>query len=242
MTRLLFWVILQAAPEVATDNPHLRRGVAQLAELDEAGALRTLEKARAWPKNTPHDLALVHLYLGLAYSGLSQGAKAVDAFRAGLLIEPELQLPADASPRIREWWVKAGGKLPEPAKPSPEPSKPTPEPVAEPQPVLTPQPAPAPEPPPAVVEPAPMPPPRSRAAAFITGGAGLAFLGVGVGGLVYSLGVANQYRLQQPGGPNAASPTVSRADAATAQTLYPISIASLVLGAVLLGMAVYLLL
>ncbi|MBL8957633.1 MAG: hypothetical protein JNK82_43060 [Myxococcaceae bacterium] len=230
------WLLLSAALLAAPENPHLKRGIEQLAEMDEAGAVRTLEKARAWPKNSPHDLALIHLYLGLAYAGLSQQSKAVDAFRAGLLIEPELELPADASPRIREWWVKAGGRPP--TAPTVEPPPQKPEPSAEPDPA--PVPAPASAPAVAVVEAPLAARPRSRVPALFTGALGFVALGFGIGGVAHALDVSSRYQLQQPGGPNASSPTVSRSDASMAQVVFPLGIAGAVVGAVLLGVALFL--
>lgn len=85
-SRVLLAVVLSAA-SLVTENPHLQRAITQVENLDEAEALKTLEKARSWPKNSPHDLALVHLYLGLAHAGLSHGKQAVEAFEAALLLE-----------------------------------------------------------------------------------------------------------------------------------------------------------
>jgi hypothetical protein len=50
-----------------------------------------------------------HLTRGIAHAGLSHGKQAFDAFKAALIIDSELQLPGNPSPRILEWWSKAGG-------------------------------------------------------------------------------------------------------------------------------------
>lgn len=93
----------------STNNPHLARALAQIEALQERDALRTLEKARAWRENTPGDFALYHLYRGLAAAGLAQRKTAVESFRTALIIDPGLELPKAASPRVREWFEEAGG-------------------------------------------------------------------------------------------------------------------------------------
>lgn len=221
---------------VATENPHLQRAVKELESLDEAGALRTLEKARTWPKNSPHDLALVHLYLGLAHAGLSHGKQAVDAFQAALLLEPTLVLPPDASPRIREWWVKAGGEGPRAAAVVEAPKNVEPvEPPQPPPPVkLTPV---AVEPPPPAVVIAPAQ--SSRVPGFVLLGAGVVVAATSGAGLVHSLNVASAYARQQPDHAMPSAPTVSRADAGLARTLYPLSMVALAVGVVLSGLGVW---
>ena len=93
-------------------NPYLARGVTQVQRLHEREAVRTLELARGWPDNTPEQLAQASLWLGLAYAGLNQPPKAKESFRAALVLDATLQLPAHASPRIQKWWEEAGGAPP----------------------------------------------------------------------------------------------------------------------------------
>ncbi|MBL8949543.1 MAG: hypothetical protein JNK82_02115 [Myxococcaceae bacterium] len=102
---------LAAAP---TGNPLLDEAVRQYDALDEVAALSTLARAKAWPQNTPHQLALVHLYTGLAHAGLAHEAEALASFESALVLEPELELPPGLSPRVRAWWARAGGALREP--------------------------------------------------------------------------------------------------------------------------------
>ncbi len=124
-------VVVQAGTEApASANPHLPRAVAQLRALDEAAALKTLEQARAWTKNTPRDLAFVHMYIGLANAGLARDGEAQASFGKALLLDPDLELPRFASPRVRDWWTRAGGKVeaaPAPAKAEAGPPVPPPQ-------------------------------------------------------------------------------------------------------------------
>jgi hypothetical protein len=112
------------------ENPYLRTALQQIRDFDEAAALRTLEQARGWPQNTPQILAQLSLYTALAHAGLSHEAQAIDAFRSALLLDPSIKLPPRMSPRIREWWVKAGGAPSSPDEPAPGDERAmTPEPV-----------------------------------------------------------------------------------------------------------------
>ena len=132
-------VALGGAPESDAPrggNPHLAQAIRELRELEEQKALRTLEQARKWASRSPEALAEVHLYLGLAYAGLARERDAVEHFHAGLLLDPGLVLPDWASPRVREWWVKAGG--PSSAPPSEALAAPAPTPAPGLPPVATP--------------------------------------------------------------------------------------------------------
>ncbi len=109
----------------AARPPLLDKAIDQLKHLDEAQALLTLEKARAWPGNTPEHLAEIYLYTGLAHAGLSHHDEAVDAFVSSLRLNPTQTLPADSSPRISEWWAQAQQRaLRTPAPPLPNPPAP----------------------------------------------------------------------------------------------------------------------
>ena len=118
---LLLCLLLAAAP----GNPHLPRALEQIRALEESDALRTLQRARAWPDNTAADLARVHLYTGLAHAGLSSEARSIASFRDALLIDPRLTLPEGVSPRVQEWWKAAGGGASTPVlEPPPAPAPP----------------------------------------------------------------------------------------------------------------------
>jgi hypothetical protein len=112
-------VLAAATPQKG--NPFLPKAIEQLRDLDESAALKTLEQARAWPQNTRAELAQVHLYTGLAQAGLVRADEAIASFRTALVLDPELRLPEGASPRVREWWVSAGGRVDDAAAQPPEP-------------------------------------------------------------------------------------------------------------------------
>jgi len=132
-------VLAQVGPAA---NPFLERGIGQVERLDEDNAVKTLEQARAWPRNTPEQLAQVQLWLGLAYAGLNQSSRAKESFRAALVLNPHLSLPPGRSPRIQSWWQESGGTISptEMAQEAPPP-RPAPAPAV----VTAPPPAPAPE-------------------------------------------------------------------------------------------------
>jgi hypothetical protein len=106
----------------AAPNPYLEQAKAQLAKLDERAALQSLAQAENWAKDSPLELAQVQLYEGLAHAGLNEKAAAEDAFRAAILLNPTLFLPADASPVVWAWWREAGGQEPV-APPAPQTSR-----------------------------------------------------------------------------------------------------------------------
>lgn len=96
-------------------NPYLPKAMAQVRALDEQAALETLTQAKNWPRNTPSELAQVHLWFGLAYAGLVREEEARESFRAALLIDNSLELPSGTSPVVIAWWTASGGRV---AKPS----------------------------------------------------------------------------------------------------------------------------
>ncbi len=89
------------APPVPRD-PQVAQGIRQLEEGDLNAALESLVGAARRLSSDPAaraDLALVHLYSGLAYSGLDQEKAARASFREALALRPELSLDADRFPR-----------------------------------------------------------------------------------------------------------------------------------------------
>jgi hypothetical protein len=166
------WGVLTAVAFFVADgthyNPYLERGIKQVQDLDERTALRTLEQARSWTGTTPAELARVHLWIGLAFAGLRQPAKAKENFKAALVLEPKLELPEDASPLVQAWWREAGGTEGSAREPAamapPAPGPPAPPVIAPPPAAVAPQ-APAPS----------LPPPTAPAS--------LAELGIGANAL-----------------------------------------------------------
>ena len=98
-------------------HPLLSKASAQIDDLNELGALQTLEKARPALERTPQ-MARLYLLCGLAHAGLSHEAEAVENFQRALSVDPHITLPAGSSPRVQEWWVRA---LPPPVAPSTPP-------------------------------------------------------------------------------------------------------------------------
>jgi hypothetical protein len=93
----------------AGQNADLARAIQQLQNLDERGALRSLELARRQPGISREELAQVHLYTGLAKAELFGQKEATKAFRAALDLDPNIRLPRTASPLVRGWWGELGG-------------------------------------------------------------------------------------------------------------------------------------
>lgn len=107
---------------------------------------------------------------------------------------------------------------------------------------------PAPQPPSIDAKPPPPamtpPPPETQGATRLTAancltGSGALLLVAGGAGIGYSVYVHNQWELQQPGGSNAAQPTVTRAEAERIDWLYPTSWALTATGAVSLGLGIW---
>jgi hypothetical protein len=113
----------------AGQNADLERAIQQLHDLDERGALRSLELARRRPEISRQELAQVHLYTGLAKAELFGQKEATKAFRAALDLDPNIRLPRTASPLVRGWWEELGGMVEAPPALVPAPSGPPPAPV-----------------------------------------------------------------------------------------------------------------
>jgi hypothetical protein len=106
---LLLATLLLADP--GTRNPSLLKAIDQIDAGDLKTALMTLDEARTWPNNAPHDLVLLNLYTGLAHAGLRHNQRAIDSFRTALMLDSEVKLPPHVAPHIRSLWMTAGGKL-----------------------------------------------------------------------------------------------------------------------------------
>ncbi len=103
-------------------NPHLPNARDQLRHLDEKAAIKTLDRAIAWPDTTPEELAQIWLYIGLAHAGLIHEREARAAFRTALVINPNLELPEGTNPTWQQWWKQA--KVERPAVPEVKQSAP----------------------------------------------------------------------------------------------------------------------
>ena len=107
---LALGLVLASSPR-ATDAL-LERAIVQVRALEERAALKALEQVRHRRGITPEVLARAHLWTGLAYAGLNDGARAKASFRLALVLEPALLLPEGFSPRVQSWWADAGGRVP----------------------------------------------------------------------------------------------------------------------------------
>lgn len=190
----LCWLLASAASARGPPSQEalLQRAKQQIHDLDSVGALRTLERVHSLSRLPAHDLAQIYLYRGLAHAELAEADSALAAFHSALLLDPSLELAEDVSPRVMDWWVKAGGKPKVPAEPreTPAPEAPGLVPFAEaasrppPTPVLR---SPIQAAPPAVTALHAVPPPElglhhsTRWLALGLGAAGVAVAGAGLG-------------------------------------------------------------
>lgn len=161
---------------------------------------------------------------------------------AGLLVNPGLHKVLALSPQGSRWSRAVGpvdaGKSLVVAVPAQAAATPPPAPAV----AAAAPPAPAPAAPPKEVlqsvRPVPGTPGLRQAAPFLVTGGGLCFA-LGVSGIVHALSVNSAVQAQQPGGPNAASPTVTRAQFQQLSWLYPASVGASVVGAALIGVGIY---
>lgn len=105
-------ILVWLQPAAAQDRDLLETARSQLQQMNERGALKTLEAAKVKARNSPDDLALVHLYTGLAHAGMADKTNAMKSFEAALVLQPNLELPTWVSPVVGQWWERAGGKMP----------------------------------------------------------------------------------------------------------------------------------
>jgi tetratricopeptide (TPR) repeat protein len=105
----------------ALANPMLERGIRHLTELESGKAVKQLRRALRWSRNTPAELATIHLYLGIAHFNLQRPKEAAASFRSALKLKPEIRLPRLTSPRIEELFNSLRPGTPSPPPPPPEP-------------------------------------------------------------------------------------------------------------------------
>jgi len=102
-------------------NPHLKQGIKLLQDMEHEKAIKVLRRGLTWNKNTPHDLAKIHLHLGIAQFNLMQTRAAKRSFAKAIELEPGIELPKLTAPKIQEIFDKL---RPAPAPAPPEPPKP----------------------------------------------------------------------------------------------------------------------
>jgi hypothetical protein len=126
---LAIGIALAQAPARAGENPDLQRGIDLLGEMEDARAIRALEKALEHPGNTPRDRATIHFYLGVAHSNLFKQEAAEACFRRALAEDPGIDPPTMTAPKIRALFEKVRARVigEEQRAPRPAPaSKPAP--------------------------------------------------------------------------------------------------------------------
>lgn len=150
-------------PAEPRTGPHFEQGVQQLKQLEYDEALKSFERAGAWPGNTARDRASILVHVGIAQSSLGDHAAAEKSFKEALALDRGVPLPDFTSPKIQALFERVQEET------TPQPTvKPEPAPEAGPPPML-------PKPPPPAEEPT-----RSRWPAWVALGAGVAAGGAGL--------------------------------------------------------------
>lgn len=98
--------MLVAAPALAA-NPKLEEARALVDDLDLEKAAKVLDAAERLEGNSRQEVLEILALQGIAYGTLGKNAKAHDAFRELLLLEPGYKLPADQPPRVRTPFFEA---------------------------------------------------------------------------------------------------------------------------------------
>jgi hypothetical protein len=142
----------------AKANPYLDPAARLYQNFEFQDALRTVERALAWPSNTPEEEVRAAMLEGVIVAQLGKADRAVGAFKRALVVDPAAKLPFTVSPKVSRLFAQAKAELAKmPKKPEPPPVVAA---VAPPAPVVQPPvpapPKPAPVVPPAVPTPAPV--------------------------------------------------------------------------------------
>ena len=96
-------------PKMPERTP-LEEGVAQLNDMEDRKALDTFVIALKEAKNDD-EVSTIHVYMGMAHFNLMDKAAARESFRAALKLRPKTPLPANVSPKIREFFNEVKGKI-----------------------------------------------------------------------------------------------------------------------------------
>lgn len=135
----------------AKANPYLDPAARLYQNFEFQDALRTVERALAWPSNTPEEEVRAAMLEGVIVAQLGKADRAVGAFKRALVVDPSAKLPFTVSPKVGKLFAQAKVELARmPKKPEPPPVVA----VAAPPTPAVPPPAPAPSKPEPVVPPA----------------------------------------------------------------------------------------
>lgn len=111
-----FLLTLSSAPLPSPRDAEVARGARLVEQGDLRGGLEALDAAVRRLSSAPgasDDVALAHLYMGLAYAELDQDRAAQASFREALRRRPDLDLdPGRFPPRARRLLAEARGALP----------------------------------------------------------------------------------------------------------------------------------
>jgi tetratricopeptide (TPR) repeat protein len=142
----------------AKPNPHLRKGIKLLNDMEDSQALKEFQRALTIKGSEPEEKAQIHIYIGMTYVNLLNTEAAKKSFRQALTLNPSVALPKMTSPKIKSLFGKVRDEMGIKVD-TPPPDKPPPD-----------RPPIPPEPPPAtqqvVPPPRPPPPPSGRPVAF----------------------------------------------------------------------------
>ena len=98
--------VLVVCPALAA-NPKLEEARRLVEDLDLEKAAKVLDAAERTEGNSRAEVLEILALQGIAYGTLGKNAKAHDAFRELLLLEPGYKLPADQPPRVRTPFFEA---------------------------------------------------------------------------------------------------------------------------------------
>jgi len=184
---ILAGLLLTGVAGRAASNPHLARGVRLIEEMEDAKAVRALQRALRVRRNTDQVRAKIHLYLGIAHFNLLDKDRARQELKQACKLDPAIKLPPTTAPKIRELFDSL-----QPARP-PEPE------TTRPAPVERRPPPPKPRPPPVVVAALDQTPRDSGRGAVGWAAWGTAGLAVAAGGAALTAGLLARSANQQAG-------------------------------------------
>jgi hypothetical protein len=186
----MFLALVLATISSSAADVYLGQAKVFYQNLDYEKCLKRLSKART-SATASDDSASIALYTGLCSAGLNRADEAKAAFVLAGKLNPALELPPGASPKVRELFQAAVPRVEPPSAPVAAAPQPPVEPVL--QPKLVPSVAPTSGPPPSAVT-----TPIARKApvlGLVTAGLSLAALGVGIGFGVSAQNTAGQARM-----------------------------------------------
>lgn len=99
-----------AAPAPAQPQDLIQKGQAQFDEQQYEDSIQTLSAALLRPNNTPAQKVEIYRLLALNYITLGRKDEAQNAVRGLLVQQPDYEIPANESPRFRDFFAEAREK------------------------------------------------------------------------------------------------------------------------------------